>query len=444
MPVSFRFIRTDTQGFFDAYGIADCSVCDTEIYDSATHSRGNYLWYGAGLYNDDRARYGARRAYLQVDGRNAVFPSGVRNTSLAGNSGLEPVSVTFTNGAEPSVTDVEPALRCTNATPFPPTNNTDCGVLVDSGVRDSMAIQSANGGRRQIVTHRFASSDGAAHDVDAHLTAYVQIPSAGNEQYQMHWISDGFVQPAAGQTFPGPPAAGTVLYRQNKNVPDGSTEFPIGALTISPAPQFIQFNNETPPREFIMPYRATVSPGHDLVVNQQFDTEPSLALAQADGAAARAAAATTATQQTNTPPALAAVSGLAFSNTTFAAESSGPSARTGGKRPPKGTRVSYTLNQAATVRFTVTQRAKGREVKHGKKTVCVKPTKKNRKSKPCTRVVTLKGSFSRNGIAGENSFHFTGRLSGRKLKPGRYRLVATPTAGGKTGKPTSSGFRIVR
>jgi hypothetical protein len=446
VPTDFRFIHTGTQGFFDAYGIADCSVCDTAIYDSATRSRGNYLWYGAGININESGKYGAPRANLQIDGRNALFPSGLQNTNLAGNSGIEPVSVTFTNGAEPSVTDVEPALRCTNATPFPPTNNTDCGVLVDTGVRDSMTVQSANGGRRQLVTHRIASTNGAAHDVDAHLTAYANIPSAGNEQHQMQWISDAFVQATAGQTFSGPPAAGTVLYRANKNVPDGSAEFPIGALTISPAPQFIQFRNDTPPREFIMPYRVTVSPGHDLVVKQQFDTEPSLALAQADGAAARAAANTTpnVTGETNIPPALAAVSGLAFSSTTFAAESSGPSARTVRKRAPRGTRVSYTLNQAATVRFTVTRRAKGRKVKRGKKTVCVKPTRKNRKRKRCTRVVTLKGSFSRNGIAGKNSFHFTGRLRGRKLKPGRYRLVATPTAGGNKGKRTSKGFRIVR
>ena len=71
-------------------------------------------------------------------------------------------------------------------------------------------------------------------------------------------------------------------------------------------------------------------------------------------------------------------------------------------------------------------------------------TNKNRKGKRCTRVVTLKGSFSRTGVAGQNSFHFTGRLNGRKLKAGRYRLVATPTAGGKKGKPTSARFRIVR
>ena len=445
MPADFWLNHSGTQGFFDAYGVASCSVCDTAIYDSTAHSRGNYLWYGAGIYSDEGGDYGAPRSYLQVDDRNAFFPSGVENLNLAGNSGLEPISATFTHGAEPSVTDVEPALRCANANPFPPTSNTDCGLLSDTGVRDSMTIRSANGGRRQIVTHRFASTDGAAHDVDAHLSAAINIPSTNNQQVQMQWLPGGFATPSPGQAFPPPPAAGTILYRQNKNVPGGSAEFPIGALTMSPPPQLIKFNDEAPSTEFIMAYRATVSPGRDLVVAQQFDTEPSLALAQADGAAARAAFNPPGTPGQTNPLRLPTVSSLAFSNSTFRAESRGPSARSARKKKrPRGTKVSFRLNEAATVRFTVTRRAKGRRVKRGKKTRCVKPTRKNRKGKRCTRVVTLKGSFTRNGIAGKNSFHFTGRLRGRKLKPGRYRLVATATAGGIKGKPKSKSFRIVR
>jgi hypothetical protein len=140
---------------------------------------------------------------------------------------------------------------------------------------------------------------------------------------------------------------------------------------------------------------------------------------------------------------IASVSSLGLSHTTFAAESSGPPA-TSARKAPRGTKVSFNLNEAATVRFTITRRARGRKVKRGKKTVCAKPTKKNRKRKRCTRVVTLKGSFSRTGVAGKNSFHFTGRLRDRKLKPGRYRLAARPSVGGKQGKPTSRGFRIVR
>jgi hypothetical protein len=148
----------------------------------------------------------------------------------------------------------------------------------------------------------------------------------------------------------------------------------------------------------------------------------------------------TCTPDTQPPatPLLPAASGLAFSNKAFRAESSGPSATR--KKAPRGTRVSFNLNEAASVRFTVTRRAKGR--KSGRK--CVKRTRKNRKRKRCTRTVTLKGGFTRNGAAGTNSFHFTGRLRGRKLKPGRYRLVATPSAGGTKGKSISRSFRIVR
>ena len=145
------------------------------------------------------------------------------------------------------------------------------------------------------------------------------------------------------------------------------------------------------------------------------------------------------------PPTLAAVSGLAFTNKTLAAESSGPSATTGRKKAaPKGTRVSYTLNEAATVVFTVKRRATGRRVKRGKRKVCVKPTRKNRKKHRCARYVGVRGSFTLNGAAGNNSFHFTGRMNGRKLTPGRYRLLATPSAGGKAGTPVSTAFRIVR
>jgi hypothetical protein len=46
------------------------------------------------------------------------------------------------------------------------------------------------------------------------------------------------------------------------------------------------------------------------------------------------------------------------------------------------------------------------------------------------------------GGAGANSFHFTGRASGDKPPPGRYTLVAGPSANGKTGKPATVQFTI--
>jgi hypothetical protein len=134
---------------------------------------------------------------------------------------------------------------------------------------------------------------------------------------------------------------------------------------------------------------------------------------------------------------LAAVDAETLSPRAFSAYPRGPSALAA-KRRRYGTQVRYTLNEAAVVRFTVVQPEPGRS-SHGR---CAKPTKANRRARGCTRTVTLRGSFTRSGVAGVNSFRFTGRLQGRRLKRGKYELVATPSAGGKTGRAKSAPFQI--
>ena len=130
---------------------------------------------------------------------------------------------------------------------------------------------------------------------------------------------------------------------------------------------------------------------------------------------------------------------LAFASKTFRAAAKGGSVAR--KARPVGTKVSYRLSEAASARFTVERAVKGR--RKGKK--CVAPNSHNRHAKRCTRYKRLKGSFTLSGTAGPNSFRFTGRLRGKKLSPGRYRLVmvATDAAGNKS-KPKRAGFRIVR
>jgi hypothetical protein len=107
----------------------------------------------------------------------------------------------------------------------------------------------------------------------------------------------------------------------------------------------------------------------------------------------------------------------------------------------KGATVSYTVSEAGTATFTVERSTPGKKVK-GK---CVKPTKKNRKAKNCTRYSTLAGSFSRASAAGANSFTFTGRLNGLALRPGSYRLVmVAKDAAGNASAPVRKAFRIVK
>lgn len=136
---------------------------------------------------------------------------------------------------------------------------------------------------------------------------------------------------------------------------------------------------------------------------------------------------------------LVAIGRETFSPRAFAAAPSGPSALAAGRR--YGTKVTYTLSEPAGVRFRVVQPRAGRKARGGR---CVKPTKTTRRARKCTRSVLLRGSFTRAGSAGANRFRFTGRLAQRKLQPGKYRLVATPSAGGKAGRPASSAFRIIQ
>jgi hypothetical protein len=139
-----------------------------------------------------------------------------------------------------------------------------------------------------------------------------------------------------------------------------------------------------------------------------------------------------------TPPAVA-VSALTVSPRSFHAARRGSSVVAA--KTKAGTKVSFVLDQAATVKFTVARSQTGRKASGGR---CVAVTSRNRKSRKCTRLVAARGSFSRSGVPGANGFGFTGRIGAKTLKPGKYRLIATPTAAGQTGAPVSAAFSIVR
>jgi len=105
-----------------------------------------------------------------------------------------------------------------------------------------------------------------------------------------------------------------------------------------------------------------------------------------------------------------------------------------------GTNVSFRLSEAATVRFTIERRARGR--KAGRK--CVAPRPRNRGARSCVRWLKVRGQIERTGVAGSNSFRFTGRLTGRKLAPGSYRVVSVATdAAGNPSAVARRAFKVL-
>ena len=109
-----------------------------------------------------------------------------------------------------------------------------------------------------------------------------------------------------------------------------------------------------------------------------------------------------------------------------------------GPKLPVGTTLRFKLDRGAQVRFAFSQIVAGRRV-NGR---CGKTTKANRRKARCDRAQSA-GTLSLAGKAGSNSFAFRGKIGGRTLKPGRYRVVVTAIANGKTSAAKSLRFTIV-
>ncbi len=104
------------------------------------------------------------------------------------------------------------------------------------------------------------------------------------------------------------------------------------------------------------------------------------------------------------------------------------------KRPKRGTTISFAFSEVGTVRVVVERCSKrARNRRTGKRTG------------RCVRFKAMKGAFTKPGVKGANSFRFKGRLRGKALKAGPYRLKVTPTdAASNRGEAVRARFAIRR
>lgn len=129
---------------------------------------------------------------------------------------------------------------------------------------------------------------------------------------------------------------------------------------------------------------------------------------------------------------------LAIAPARFPALGSGPGLTTAAA--PRGATLSYRVTDAAMIRLTAERLLPGRRV--GAR--CVKPSRKNRRGRACTRVVPVAGSLTDSApAAGTRKVGFTGRIGGRRLAIGSYTLNAQATSGTQSSAATPVQFRIV-
>ncbi len=154
--------------------------------------------------------------------------------------------------------------------------------------------------------------------------------------------------------------------------------------------------------------------------------------------AALPAIALSGTATPHVPPVLGS---LLLTSTMFAAAHSGSSAI---DASASGTYIIYTDSQAATTTFTVQRKLAGVYRGAGKSRVCARAPKHHRHgAKRCTYMKTL-GSFTHSDAIDTNALRFTGRVDGKTLAPGSYRLSAVAVSSEGSSASMGATFTIVR
>ncbi len=134
-----------------------------------------------------------------------------------------------------------------------------------------------------------------------------------------------------------------------------------------------------------------------------------------------------------------AIRGLRVAPPAFAALASGPSARAATFATRLfGPLVTFRIDRPASVTYRVARRLAGRRAR-GR---CVAPARAASGARACLRLAPVPGRFLRAANAGSNRLRFSGRVGGRALRPGSYRLLATARAGGAAGPTARAAFRI--
>jgi hypothetical protein len=106
-----------------------------------------------------------------------------------------------------------------------------------------------------------------------------------------------------------------------------------------------------------------------------------------------------------------------------------------------GTTVRFRLSEAATVRLGLERATTGRRVGGG----CVRQTRSNRSRRACVRYVVVRGVLIKKLLAGAARVRFDGRLGGKRVASGRYRLVLVATdAAGNASPARRAAVRVLR
>jgi len=419
--------------------------------------------FGAALYDRVAVSGGWSGPGWGAEGGVATFAD---SHLAAGAGGLGP-AVEYFQGAELPGLVIQRSILEASPLAAATVRAANADVTLDSsevlGGLDALALELATGKVRRLTVAGSTIDAGARGEADAAGVADVALTAAGTNS-EWRAMVEGSILLEPQTVLIGPKAKAASIRCAYSDTPDqvqaasategaiqcangseGNTHTAPGALFSAPVTEY-RLNpassavDSVPASAIALPFGLTPS-STDLAGNPRvLDGNGDCAAVQDKGALELQGHAATCPILTPPPspevpkilkphPALSA---LKLSPSAFSAAVHGASISKAG-----GTKVSYVDSETATSTFTVFAASGGRI--QGRS--CVKPGRHNRRGKRCTRYVAL-GTFTHADAAGANSFHFSGRLKGRKLARGLYKLQAIATNGNGKSLPVAVAFSI--
>ena len=220
----------------DYLSLGGCGL-DVSYIDDAT---GAFAGHGFNCndWTEPQAVSDASKSGITVDGEPAYAPEDASylNHTAAGIPTLSIDSVTQDPATgDVTIPETEPIAFCQGNPAVPATG---CATFISAGVQDRRTITQTLGGHVVTIHDAFSSTDGNPHSVDLLLEndqAFGITFPDGNQDYLFPGQSS-WVQPTGGESETLPADAIGTIYVRNVTVPDGSSRYPLGAITYFQAP----------------------------------------------------------------------------------------------------------------------------------------------------------------------------------------------------------------
>ena len=218
----------------------DCGLDYSYLFNAALTSSGGIFYCNAELTDENIEETGSE---VQVDGANGYatdtaqnLVSKLKGEGLSSVPGQLPLQVTKTYDPATGlmvIHESDPIVKCVPG--GHPANKTNCEGFAPTGVTLERTWQTTNADAVALMTDTWRSTDGAAHALNVSYFQELESESVGGS-FQFPG-SASFQEITTGEKVPLPAGAGTILYKSDKETPDGGDgNQPQGAIVYDIAP----------------------------------------------------------------------------------------------------------------------------------------------------------------------------------------------------------------